>query len=55
MKYTMVYDGDSFIDGIDYDTLEAAIASAPSWWAMAENPPRAPVLWQRTCRAVNIG
>lgn len=28
MEYTMVYDGDSFIDGIDYDTIEAAIASA---------------------------
>ena len=28
MKSTMVYDGDSFIDGIDYDTIEAAIASA---------------------------
>jgi len=27
-KYTMVYDGDSFIDGIDYDSIEAAIASA---------------------------
>ena len=28
MKYTMIYDGDSFIDGIDYDSIESAIASA---------------------------
>ena len=39
MKYKMVYDGDHFIDSIEYDSLEKAIASAEDTlgeWACEE-------------------